>query len=127
MIPTFLQAYKRLKCYSVTDSTSMLLCKNTDVQRHQYSSEGMCGLWTILDNNLKCIPPSTCKITHPQKTRLAFLFHVACNQMYGYTSTSVSELLNKYFELKQPFGAVKHGFVKRGTGPTWVFECEPEW
>lgn len=94
------------------------LCKYADVPRPQYSSyaaEGMCSLWTILDNNLKCIPPAMCKITHPQQIQPtgafyeqgegghSFLFfsrrRFACNQICG--CTSVSELLRKYFEMKQ--------------------------
>lgn len=35
----------------------------------------MCSLWTILDNNLKCIPPSMCKITYPQQTQLTGAFY----------------------------------------------------
>lgn len=92
----------------------------------------MCSLWTILDNNLKCIPPTMCKITHPQQIQptgafyewgaagVGFLFFssfflggVAWNQIYGNTSTSVSELLRKYFEIKQ-LSRCQTWYVKRG-------------
>lgn len=91
----------------------------------------MCSLWTILDNNLKCIPPTMCKITHPQQIQPTGAFYewggggggfffffilfngVAWNQIYGNTSTSVSELLRKCFEIKQ-LSHCQTWYVKRG-------------
>lgn len=52
-------------------------------------------------------------------------FQVAWNQIYGNTSTSVSELLSKYFEIKQLWRCQTQ-YVKRGARLRWVLECETE-
>lgn len=93
------------------------LCKYADVPRPQYSSyaaEGMCSLWTILDNNLKCIPPPVCKITHPQQIQPTGAFYEQGEGGHSFfffpggglrviksVGAHLSELLRKYFEMKQ--------------------------
>lgn len=111
---TFLLAYKQPKCNSVTDFISLSVRSRNCANRLTCQDPGIAvKACVVFGQSLitiwKSIPPSLRTTTHPQQTPLTgafyergrLLFQVAWNQIYGNTSTSVFELLRKYFEIKQ--------------------------